>query len=280
MRKRPYRNRKHVIGEFMKSKTILITGAGSGLGMFLAKEYAMLGFKVIGIDVNENGLMFGAKDFGLLPIVMSVSQASEWERNVEKINSYCDGEIDICIVNAGILRMGDVMSDMESWDTSVGVNLTGSYLTARFSIPYLFNSKGNIVFIGSSSSIFSAEKELGYISTKHGLVGMMKSISLDYGAIGIRSNMVSPGWMRTAMSDKEMELVMDTKGCTLDEAYDFATAYIPLKRPGMLEEIFNAIYFLSSEKAGFITGVNLLVDGGSSIVDSGMIGVNSLSKKQ
>ena len=107
---------------------------------------------------------------------------------------------------------------------------------------------------------------------KHAICGLSKSIAFDFGEEGVRSNVIHPGWIRTAMSDLEMQEIMDRDNITLDEAYSTVTRFVPLRRPATLDEIGQAVYFLTSDQSQYITGTELMVDGGLTIVDPGMIG--------
>lgn len=107
---------------------------------------------------------------------------------------------------------------------------------------------------------------------KHAICGLSKSIAFDFGEYGVRSNVVHPGWMRTAMSDVEMEEIMERDHVSLEEAYKTVTRFVPLQRPASLEEIGNSILYITSEQASYVTGAELAVDGGITIVDSGMVG--------
>ena len=111
-----------------------------------------------------------------------------------------------------------------------------------------------------------------YVTFKHALCGLSKSIAFDFGGEGVRSNVLHPGWMRTAMSDQEMQEIMERRNLSLDEAYEYVTRFVPLKRPGSLQEIARAALFLTSEQASYISGAELMADGGLTVVDPGMIG--------
>lgn len=137
---------------------------------------------------------------------------------------------------------------------------------------YLRQNKGNILFIGSPSALLAVRDEVCYVTFKHAVRGLSKSVAFDFGVDGIRANVVHPGWMRTAMSDVEMQEIMERDQVSLDEAYATATRFVPLRRPGSLDEIWYPIEFLTSDKAAYITGAELTVDGGLSIVDPGMVG--------
>ncbi|MGP7795548.1 SDR family NAD(P)-dependent oxidoreductase [Sphingomonas sp. CLY1604] len=263
--------------ELRMKKTVLITGAAQGLGENLARMYAAHDYRVVGLDLNEARLTALASEIELHPFVVDISVRSSWEAALPQIAEVSGGGLDAVIANAGILKMGSAVSMTDpDWDILVKVNYTGALMTAKMTLPMLERSKGNIVFVGSISSNFAAANDVGYVATKHGLAGIMKSVALDFGPKGVRSNMICPGWMKTPMSNEEMEGIMKKYDCTLDEAYARATTNLPLRRPAEMEEIAEVIRFVSSSQASFLTGVNLTVDGGGSTVDVGMLALDAL----
>ena len=107
----------------------------------------------------------------------------------------------------------------------------------------------------------------GYITTKHAMIVLTRSLARDYGPKGVRFNAICPGWARTPMADEEMQVLMARYGISLDEAYKRATANVPLRRPATADEIASACYFLVSDEAPIITGALLVADGGGMVVD-------------
>lgn len=252
-------------------KNVLVTGSGSGLGKVLTQKYADLGYRVYALDVSEEGLGDLTGD-NIIRLQCDISDENSWDNNViPRIES--DGKgLDIVIACASIMHIGNALDcSKPDWDKLNSINLTGQYLTANKTLPFLKMNRGNILFIGSPSALLAVRDEVCYVTFKHAVRGLNKSVAFDFGKDGIRSNIVHPGWIRTAMSDQEMQEIMDQEGCSLDEAYAIATRFVPLRRPAHLEEIWNAVEFLTSDKASYITGADLCIDGGLSIVDPGMV---------
>ncbi len=253
-------------------KPILITGAGSGLGKALTIRYADAGYRVFAVELNQERLNT-LNHQNIIPVQMDISDAKMWEEVAVAAIEKNGGKLDCAIACAALLKVGSVEEcSVEDWNLQNNINLTGQFLTAKTVLKYLKESKGNIIFIGSPSAKLAVRNEVCYITFKHAILGLSKSIAFDYSALGVRSNVVHPGWIRTAMSDKEMEEIMERDSVSLEEAYNTATRFVPMQRPAALDEVINAIMYLTSEQASYITGTELTVDGGLSIVDSGMIG--------
>ncbi|MDL2254614.1 SDR family oxidoreductase [Ruminococcaceae bacterium OttesenSCG-928-I18] len=252
-------------------KTVLVTGAASGLGKALTEMYLEKGYTVFGIDVDQKNLD-AMSHKNLIPLLMDISKADKWDEVLVPAVEKEGKGLDIVIACASIMRLGSALDcSVEDWQFVNNINLTGQFLTAKKTLPYLKKNKGNILFIGSPSAKLAVRDEVCYITFKHALLGLSKSVAFDFGEDGVRSNVVHPGWMRTAMSDQEMEEIMERDNVDLEGAYDIACQYVPLKRPGSLEEICNGVDFLTSDKASYITGAELSVEGGITIVDPGMI---------
>lgn len=252
-------------------KSVLITGAASGLGRSLTNMYANKGYTVYAVDVDKKNLdtLQGEK---IIPLCMDISKPSEWEK-VAVARIEADGRgLDIVIACAAIMRIGSVEGcSYEDWQFVNSVNLTGQFLTAKMTLKFLKANKGNILFIGSPSAKLAVRDEVCYVTFKHAICGLSKSVAFDFGEFGVRSNVLHPGWMRTAMSDQEMQEIMERDNVSLDEAYAIVTRFVPLKRPADLAEIGEAALFLT-DGAAYITGAELMVDGGLTIVDPGMLG--------
>ncbi|MBP1044586.1 SDR family oxidoreductase [Vagococcus sp. BWB3-3] len=252
-------------------KSILITGGASGLGRHLAQRYENKGYLVYVLDMNEEKLTEVATK-QIIPIHLDVSEESKWHEQVLPIIEENSGRLDCVIACAGVMRVGSVEEcSRETWELMFNANLTAHFMTAKMTMPYLKQSRGNILFIGSPSATFAVRQEVSYITFKHGICGLMKSVAFDYGRSGVRANVVHPGWMKTPMSDLEMEEIMEREGVTLEEAYAQVCKHLPCQRPASLTEISNVIEFVCSDQASYMTGSEILVDGGASIVDVGML---------
>ncbi len=133
-------------------------------------------------------------------------------------------------------------------------------------LPAILDQTGGIdVLICSAGG--AVAHACGYVTAKHALIGLMRSVARDYGPQGVRANAVCPGWVTTPMADEEMHPLMQAEGLSLTEAYQRVCRDVPLRRPASPEEIAEACQFLCSPQAAIISGATLVADGGASIVD-------------
>lgn len=252
-------------------KHILITGAASGLGRYLALTYAKKGHLVYGLDLDGDRLKELANE-RIIPLHLDVSLADKWQEvALPKIIAESN-KIDVVIAAAGVMRVGNVENcSVETWEEMFRANVTSHFMTAKMTVPFLKKSQGNILFIGSPSASFAVREEVCYITFKHAICGLMKSVAFDYGRDGVRANVLHPGWMKTPMSDLEMAEIMEREGISLTEAYQEVCKHLPFNRPAELSEVYQVIEFICSQAGSYMTGTELLVDGGASIVDVGML---------
>jgi len=148
------------------------------------------------------------------------------------------------------------------------VNLTGPLVLVRAALPALQErGAGAIVLVSSVNGLASARSSVAYDTSKAGLIGLTRSLAVDYGPEGIRANAVCPGWVVTPMGDEDMDGLAAASGITREEAYRRATAPVPLRRPATAEEIAACCLFLASDEASIVTGTTLVADGGGLAVE-------------
>jgi NAD(P)-dependent dehydrogenase (short-subunit alcohol dehydrogenase family) len=131
----------------------------------------------------------------------------------------------------------------------------------------LARGRGSIVLVASVNGLASAPALVAYDSSKAGLIGLSRSIAVDYGARGIRSNVLCPGWVVTPMGDDAMDALASARGISRQDAYDLATAQVPMKRAATAQEIAACCLFLASDEASIVTGTTLVADGGGLAVE-------------
>jgi meso-butanediol dehydrogenase/(S,S)-butanediol dehydrogenase/diacetyl reductase len=159
-------------------------------------------------------------------------------------------------------------TDDAGWAEAVRTNLTTAFVSVRECLPELIERKGNIVVVSSIAGLAAGPGVVGYVTTKHALVGLTRSIARDYSPQGIRINTLCPGWIRTPMADEQMKVIQEKHGlASVEEAYALVTRNVPLRRPATAEEVAGVACFLASCDAAMMTGTVTVVDGGALAVD-------------
>lgn len=244
-----------------KLNSYLVTGGASGIGESVVRGLLAAGNLVTATDVDADRLKLLADSLNLpdrlLTVVGSVASMNDCEAAVEAAIAKF-GRLDGLSFNAGIQRYGTAEStNPDQWDEVMNTNLKGAYQASRAAIPELRKTKGAIVLMGSSQSLASQQGAIAYVVAKHGLLGLSNAMAVDHAAEGIRVNLVAPGAIDTPMLRHTISLADDPEQLvqTLDAMH-------PVKRIGQPVEVSELVLFLLSEKASFITGECIRVDGG------------------
>ncbi len=243
-----------------EGKTVLITGAGSGIGRATAIAFGSEGANVVACDVNDAGgeatVASLRKDGANAEYVhVDVSRASDCAAMVERALSRF-GRLDVAFNNAGINLQVAPIADVDEadWQRLVGINLTGVFLSMRAEIPAMKRAGGGaIINTASVGGLIGTAGVTAYCATKHGVVGLTKSAALDYIKDGIRINAICPGGTRTAMLEEWF------KSPDVERA---ALAGTPIGRMADPAEIARAVMFLASDESSFMVGHSLVADGG------------------
>ncbi|MCD9028824.1 SDR family oxidoreductase [Luteimonas sp. BDR2-5] len=237
-------------------KVVIVTGAGSGIGAATARAFSEAGASVVLADVDQQELDDIA---GKLPrdrtltIRTDVSRADDVDAMVKAAVDRFGG-LDVIFNNAGILVEGPVdKTSLDDWNRIVAVNLTGVFLGSKAALPHLRERKGCIVNTASVSGLGGDLEMAAYDTVKGGVANLTRAMAIDHGRAGVRVNAVCPSLTRTGMTE-DMQDDEATVKAFLDR--------IPLGRIGEPEDIAKVVLFLASDYAGFVTGVNLPVDGG------------------
>lgn len=242
----------------MKNKTVMITGAASGIGKATAELFAKQGAQVVLSDIQEEAgkattesiVAAGGK---AIFFKTDVSKPEEMEALVNfAVNTY--GKLDVAVNNAGIGGELNPIADMsiEGWQKVIGINLNSLFYGMKYQIKAMLkNGSGSIVNISSILGSVGFAGSAGYTAAKHGVVGLTQAAALEYSAQGIRVNAVGPGFIETPLLD-----ALDA------EMKKQLVALHPIGRLGKSEEVAELIYWLSSDKSSFVTGSYYPIDGG------------------
>ena len=249
-------------------KTVLVTGAGTGIGAAISGRLSAEGANVALMGRRADPLERVAAAINGLVVQADAASPDQVNAAVENIHERF-GALDVVVCNAGGFGFGTLAdSTDEEWNKAVQANLNTAMVTARAAMPDLIRQRGNVLMISSIAGLAAGPEACGYVTMKHALVGLAKSITRDFGPRGVRCNTICPGWVRTEMADSEMQELVERKGLDdIEEAYAIVTRDVPLGKPAMPEDVANAAAFLCSDEASMISGATLTIDGGATIVD-------------
>jgi 3-hydroxybutyrate dehydrogenase len=255
----------------LKGRNALVTGSTSGIGLAYARALAAEGANVTingfgeaaAIEKERAGI---EKDFGVKaaysPADMTKpAQIADMIHNAERTF----GSLDILINNAGIQHVAPIEEfPIEKWDQIIGINLSSAFHTIRAAVPGMKARKwGRIINTASAHSLVASPFKSAYVSAKHGLAGLTKTVALEVATFGITANCISPGYVWTPLVEKQIPDTMKARGMTAEQVKrDVLLAAQPTKEFVTVEEVAALAIYLCSDAAKAITGANLSIDGG------------------
>lgn len=243
-----------------KNKVAVVTGGNSGIGFATAKEFAAQGAKVIITGRRKDALEKAALEINALPIVADQANIDEIEALKNEVEKQF-GKVDILFVNAGITGTLDAIEDttVENFDQVMNINFRGAYFTLNKFIPIL-NNGASVVILSSNTAVMHNPNSSVYQASKAALSSVAKTAAAELAPRKIRVNTVSPGPINTGILakagfDKE----------TLKNIDERVMQSIPLRKKGEAEDIAKMVSYFCENQAGFITGAEIIMDGGMSL---------------
>ena len=238
----------------LKNKNIIVTGASGGIGNSIIKRLYDNGANILASGTKIEKLEELKKKFNNIKIIrFDISQDGKIEEFIENSTKELDGELHCLVNNAGITKDNlSIRMSLDEWKKVIDINLTSTFLLSKFAIKKMLKNKfGKIINITSVVGHTGNLGQANYTASKAGIVAMSKSLALEYAKKNINVNCVSPGFIKTAMTEK------------IDEKYkEVIISKIPSARLGEPEDIANAVLFLASDQSDYINGETLHVNGG------------------
>ena len=238
----------------LKDKKIIVTGASGGIGNAIIKKLSEVGANILASGTKIEKLEELKKNFKNIKILRcDMSESSKIEEFIENATNELGGSLDCIINNAGIAQDNlAIRMSLEEWQKVINVNLTSTFLMSKFAIKKMLKNKaGKIVNITSVVGHTGNLGQVNYTASKAGIIAMSKSLAIEYAKKNININCISPGFIKTAMTDK-----------IEDKFKEAIISKIPSSRLGEPDDIANAVLFLSSNQSNYINGETLHVNGG------------------
>jgi 3-oxoacyl-[acyl-carrier protein] reductase len=238
----------------LEKKNIIVTGASGGIGNSIIKKLNEAGANILATGTRIEKLEELKKKYeGIKILKFDISQIDKIEDFIDNATNELGGSLDCIINNAGITQDNlAIRMTLDEWQKVININLTSTFLMSKFSIKKMLKNKsGKIVNITSVVGHTGNLGQANYTASKAGIVAMSKSLAIEYAKKNININCISPGFIKTAMTDK------------IDDKFkEVIVSKIPSARLGEPDDIANAVLFLSSEQSNYINGETLHVNGG------------------
>jgi 3-oxoacyl-[acyl-carrier protein] reductase len=238
----------------LEKKNIIVTGASGGIGNAIIKKMYEAGANILASGTRIEKLEELKKNYENIKILkFDISQSDKIEEFIENATNELGGSLDGIVNNAGITQDNlAIRMNLDEWQKVININLTSTFLMSKFAIKRMLKNKsGKIVNITSVVGHTGNLGQANYTASKAGIVAMSKSLAIEYAKKNININCISPGFIKTAMTDK------------IDEKFkEVIISKIPSARLGEPDDIANAVLFLSSDQSNYINGETLHVNGG------------------
>ena len=238
----------------LKQKNIIVTGASGGIGNAIIKKLNEAGANILASGTKVEKLEELKKNFeGIKILKFDISQSDKIEEFVENATNELGGSLDAIVNNAGITQDNlAIRMSLDEWQKVININLTSTFLMSKFAIKKMLKNKsGKIVNITSVVGHTGNLGQANYTASKAAIIAMSKSLAIEYAKKNININCISPGFIKTAMTDK------------IDDKFkEIIVSKIPSARLGEPDDIANAVLFLTSDQSDYINGETLHVNGG------------------
>ena len=238
----------------LKNKNIIVTGASGGIGNSIIKRLNEEGANILASGTRIEKLEELKKNFeGIKILKFDISQSDKIEEFIENATKELGGSLDCIVNNAGITQDNlAIRMNLNEWQKVIDINLTSTFLMSKFAIKKMLKNKsGKIVNITSVVGHTGNVGQANYTASKAGIIAMSKSLAIEYAKKNININCISPGFVKTAMTDKIDDKFKET-----------IISKIPSARLGEPDDIANVVVFLSSNQSSYINGETLHVNGG------------------
>ncbi len=255
----------------LKGKVAIVTGGGGGIGAAITERFVNEGAKVV-ISGRRKELLEAMADKlpagSVEPFAGDVSKEADVKGMVEAAVKF-GGKLDILVNNAGISMIGSVTDlPMDDWLKTLSINLTGPFMMMKAAVPHMKEAGGgSIINIASVGGLRCLPERPAYCTTKAGLIMLTKQAALDFGKDNIRCNAVCPGGVVTEMTEADFGTVGKMIGMETEAFVKEISSEMPLRRFAGIEEMGGVCTFLASDDSSFMTGAELVIDGGTAIVD-------------
>ena len=242
-----------------EGKTVLITGGGSGVGADMATAFAARGAIVwIGGRRPDRLEEIAGRYANIHPLVCDVSDETSVTRFFDAAE-----QVDIAIANAGIVDSNPLARiELSAWQTMIDTNLTGVFLTYREAARRMTGGWGRIMSVSSIAGVKGLAYASHYAATKHGVVGLTRSLALEVARKGVTVNAICPGYLATEMTDAAVSGISERSGHSKEEAIDAITAGNPMRRLISAQEVTSMALWLASDGAASVNGQALVISGG------------------
>jgi 3-hydroxybutyrate dehydrogenase len=255
----------------LKSRNAVITGSTSGIGLAIARAFAKEGANVMingfgnapAIEAERAGI---EKEFGVKAFynAADMSKGPEIEAMVADAQSKM-GSLDILVNNAGVQHVSPIEDfPPEKWDLIIAINLSAAFHTIRAAVPGMKAQRwGRIISTASAHSLVASPFKSAYVSAKHGLAGLTKTVALELATFGVTANCISPGYVSTPLVERQIPDTMKARNMTREQVInDVMLAAQPTKQFVTVDQVAALAVYLCSDAAAQITGANLSIDGG------------------